>query len=482
MVEFQTVIGLEVHTQVLTATKMFCSCPATASNIPNTHVCPVCLGMPGTLPTVNRLAVEKTVMTGLALGCEIPRFNRFDRKNYMYPDLMKGYQVSQYELPMAVGGYLDIEEEDGTSRIGITRVHLEEDTARLVHRTGPEGTYSLVDVNRGGVPLMEIVSEPDITSARQARNFLIALRRILRYIEASTGNMEEGALRCDANVSQRLVDGSYIGPKVEIKNLNSFRSVERALEFEIERQRAAILAGETLVQETRGWVEAQGITVSQRTKEFADDYRYFPEPDLPPVELDAAWVESIREAMAELPVARRDRFTEVYGLPLNDAIALTDEVSVADYYEQTVAITGGSFRELATWITGELFAIARTKGGFENVNVSPEYLHDVVLMVLSGEINTLTGKSLLVKVSESSASPREIVEAEGLGQVSDSSVIDDVVANVVLENPKAVEDFQSGKHAVVGFLIGQAMRQLRGRGNPDIVRQAIVRALEEQKN
>lgn len=479
MVEFQTIIGLEVHTQVLTATKMFCSCPATASNVPNSHVCPVCLGMPGVLPTVNRVAVEKTVMTGLSLNCEIPRYNRFDRKNYMYPDLMKGYQVTQYELPMAVGGYLDVEEDEGVSRVGITRVHLEEDTARLVHRTGAEGTYSLVDNNRGGVPLMEIVTDPDITSARQARNFLIALRRILRYIGASTGNMEEGALRCDANVSQRLADGSFIGPKVEIKNLNSFRSVERALEFEIERQRAAIIAGEPLVQETRGWVEAQGITVSQRTKEFADDYRYFPEPDLPPVELDSAWVESIRESMAELPVARRDRFTEVYGLPLNDAIALTDEVSVADYYERSVEISGGSFREFATWITGELFAIARTKGGFDKVNVSPEYLNEIVAMVLSGEINTLTGKSLLVKVSETSTSPREIVAAEGLGQVSDTSVIDDVVAKVIVENPKAVDDYRSGKHAVVGFLIGQAMRHLRGRGNPDVVREAIVRGLEE---
>lgn len=477
--EFQTIIGLEVHTQVLTATKMFCGCSAEPSDIPNTRVCPVCLGMPGVLPTVNKLAVEKTVMTGLALHCAIPRYNRFDRKNYMYPDLMKGYQISQYELPMAVGGYLEVEVEDEIFRVGITRVHLEEDTARLVHRSDAEGHYSLVDVNRGGVPLMEIVSEPDIQSPRQARAYLIALRRILRYIDASSGNMEEGAFRCDANISQRAVDGSYIGPKVEIKNMNSFRSVERALEFEIERQRAAILNGETLVQETRGWVESQGITVSQRTKEYADDYRYFPEPDLPPVELDEAWVASIQARMAELPADRRNRFIATFGLSTLDADALTDDVSVAEYYEQAVAASGGSHREVASWVTGELFAIARSRGGFEHVSVSPQHLSDVVEMVTSGEINALTGKSVLLKASESGTPPREIVASEGLGQVSDTSVIDAVVREVVTNNPRAVDDYRSGKQAAIGFLIGQAMRQLRGQGNPDIVRQALIRALDD---
>lgn len=476
--EFQTIIGLEVHTQVLTDTKMFCGCSAVASDVPNSNVCPVCLGMPGVLPTVNRVAVEKTVMTGLALNCSIPQFNRFDRKNYMYPDLMKGYQISQYELPMAVGGYLDVESDGGEARIGITRVHLEEDTARLVHRTDADGEYTLVDVNRGGVPLMEIVSDPDITSPQQARAYLIALRRILRYIGASTGNMEEGAFRCDANISQRAVDGSYVGPKVEIKNMNSFRSVERALEFEIERQRAAILKGEELVQETRGWVEAQGITVSQRTKEYADDYRYFPEPDLPPVELNEAWVGEIRASMAELPAARRDRFVSAFGLSRTDAEALTDDVGVAEYYERAIEASGGKHREVASWVTGELFAIARNKGGFDQVNVPPEHVADVVEMVTTGEINALTGKTVLARSAETSVAPRDIVANEGLGQVSDTSVIDDVVAQVIEENPKAVEDFRSGKHAVVGFLIGQTMRQLQGRGNPDVVRQALIRALE----
>jgi aspartyl-tRNA(Asn)/glutamyl-tRNA(Gln) amidotransferase subunit B len=478
-VEFQTIIGLEVHTQVLTATKMFCGCSAEPSDVPNTNVCPVCLGMPGVLPTVNKVAVEKTVMTGLALACSIPRYNRFDRKNYMYPDLMKGYQISQYELPMAVGGYLDVDDEGETFRVGITRVHLEEDTARLVHRSDLEGDYSLVDVNRGGVPLMEIVSDPDIQSPRQARAYLIAMRRILRYIDASSGNMEEGAFRCDANISQRTVDGSYIGPKIEIKNMNSFRSVERALEFEIQRQRAAILNGETLVQETRGWVEAQAITVSQRTKEYADDYRYFPEPDLPPVELDEAWVGSIGSRMAELPSSRRDRFVTAFGLSQQDADTLIDDVGVANYYERAVAAAGGSHREVATWVTGELFAIARNRGGFEQTDVPPEHLAEIVQMVTSGEINALTGKSVLLKASESELSPREIVLSEGLGQVSDTTVIDEVVRDVLASNPKAIDDYRSGKTAAVGFLIGQAMRQLRGQGNPDVVRRALIRALDE---
>ncbi|CAN5648658.1 Asp-tRNA(Asn)/Glu-tRNA(Gln) amidotransferase subunit GatB [soil metagenome] len=476
--EFRTVIGLEVHTQVLTETKMFCGCSAAASDVPNTHVCAVCLGMPGVLPTVNRAAVEKTVMTGLALDCTIPRFNRFDRKNYMYPDQMKGYQISQYELPMAVSGFLDVEVEGETTRVGITRVHLEEDTARLVHRSGPDGDYSLVDVNRSGVPLMEIVSDPDITSPQQARLYLVALRRILRYIGASSGNMEEGALRCDANISQRSEDGLIVGPKVEIKNMNSFRSVERALDYEIERQRTALRNGETLVQETRGWVETQGITVSQRTKEFADDYRYFPEPDLPPVEFDEAWIGMISTSMAELPVARRDRFVADFGLSCHDADVLTDDVIVADYYEHAIASSGGHYREVATWVSGELFALARNRGGFEYVTVAPEHLSEIVTMVAAGEINALTGKSVLLDTAESGTAPRQIVMDQGLTQVSDASIVDDVVREIVAANPKAVEDYRSGKQAVVGFLIGQAMKQMRGRGNPDVVRQALLRTLD----
>ncbi|MGH9175258.1 MAG: Asp-tRNA(Asn)/Glu-tRNA(Gln) amidotransferase subunit GatB, partial [Vicinamibacterales bacterium] len=357
--EFETIIGLEVHAQVLTLSKMYCGCSAAYFDAPpNTHVCPVCLGLPGVLPVINRVAVEKTVVTGLALGCEIPRFNKFDRKNYIYPDLMKGYQISQYDLPIAVGGRLEFDVGDERKIVGITRVHLEEDTARLVHRVDDDGDRSLVDVNRSGVPLMEIVSDPDLRSPQEAREYLVVLRRILRYIGASAGNMEEGSFRCDANISQRSVDGSVVGPKIEIKNMNSFRSVERALQYEVERQGDALSRGEPLSQETRGWVEDHGVTVGQRSKEFAHDYRYFPEPDLPPVEFNETRVEALRSGMAELPVARRQRLTTAYGLGPQESALVTEEPAIADFYERAVASAGGYHRELANWLIGDLFALA----------------------------------------------------------------------------------------------------------------------------
>ena len=479
--EFETVIGLEVHAQVLTRTKMFCGCTTESANLPpNSAVCPVCLGMPGVLPTVNRAAVEKTVMTGLALDCEVPRFNRFDRKNYIYPDLMKGYQISQYELPMAVRGELTFGGNGSSKRVGITRVHLEEDTARLLHRVGPDGEYSLVDVNRGGIPLMEIVSDPDMRSPDEARQYLIELRRILRYIGASSGNMEEGAFRCDANVSIRSTDGSFVGPKVEIKNMNSFRAVERALVYEEQRQREAVAANQRLVQETRGWVEEQGVTVSQREKEYADDYRYFPEPDLPPLELEDAWVGEIRGRMPELPAARRERFEAELGLSDAEAALLTEEPQVADYYERLVSLTGGNVRESANWVSGELFALARSGGGFEQINVAPEQLADLIEMVGAGEINLRTAKGVLAQVAETGRAPREIVADQGLAQVSDESMVQAVVADVVAANPQAVADFKGGKRSAIGFLIGQVMQRMRGTGNPEIVRRALEHALDEQ--
>lgn len=480
--EFETIIGLEVHAQVLTKTKMFSGCTAISADAPpNTAVDAVSLGLPGTLPTVNRVAVEKTILTGLALSCEIPEYTRFDRKNYMYPDLMKGYQISQYELPMATGGHLDFDVDGVQHRVGITRVHLEEDTARLVHREENGSGYSLVDVNRAGIPLMEIVSEPDLRSPEASRQYLIALRQILRYIGASSGNMEEGALRVDANVSQRTTDGALVGPKVEVKNMNSFRSVERALAYEVERQRAALERGETLVQETRGWLEDSGVTVSQRSKEFAEDYRYFPEPDLPPVQLHRGWVGEIQDAMAELPVVRRGRFESDYGLGASEAAVLTEEAAVADYYERVVNLAGGHAREASNWVAGELFAIAHNRGGFDQINVEPETVAEIIAMVNSGEINLRTGKAVLVESAESGKSPRAIVDQQGLAQVSDTSVVRDVVVAVVGANPQAVDDYRSGKQAAIGFLIGQAMRQLRGAGNPDVVRQELIRVLETEE-
>jgi aspartyl-tRNA(Asn)/glutamyl-tRNA(Gln) amidotransferase subunit B len=482
-VEFETIIGLEVHAQVLTSSKMYCGCSSEYfSAPPNTHVCPVCLGLPGVLPVINRVAVEKTIATGLALGSDIPPYNKFDRKNYIYPDLMKGYQISQYDLPMAVGGELEFEVDGERKRVGITRVHLEEDTARLVHRVDASGDRSLVDVNRGGVPLMEIVSDPDLRSPQEAREYLIALRRILRYIGASAGNMEEGSFRCDANVSQRTTDGKVVGPKVEIKNMNSFRAVERALTFEVQRQREALERGETLIQETRGWVEDQGITVGQRTKEQAHDYRYFPEPDLPPVELEASVVDAIREGMAELPEARRARLMMAFGLGPQDSVVITEEPSIADYYEQAVAAAGGHHRDVANWLVGDLFALARAEGGFDRLRLAPDQLAEIVVMVRSGEINAQAGKEVLAESNESGTSPRALVEQRGLRQETDEDKVRSVVAEVLSANPSAVADFHAGKQAAIGFLIGQTMRTMRGTGNPAIVRQIMTETLNEIEN
>lgn len=327
---YETVIGLEVHTQLLTKSKMFCSCSADyASAPPNTHVCPICLGMPGVLPGINEKAIEYTVMTALALNCNIPEYTKFDRKNYFYPDLMKGYQISQYDAPIGKGGLLTIDSNGTRKRINITRVHLEEDVAKLWHR----GDYSLIDVNRSGVPLMEVVSEPEISSPEEARDYLIKLHNILRYLGVSTANMEEGSFRCDANISIRPSNSKKLLPKVEVKNMNSFKAVYQAMEYESGRQKKVLEEGGELVQETRGWIDEEGITVTQRTKEYADDYRYFPEPDLPPLVLDRAWIEEIRASLPELPEARRDRFMTQYGLSLYDANILTSSRAMADYFE-----------------------------------------------------------------------------------------------------------------------------------------------------
>jgi aspartyl-tRNA(Asn)/glutamyl-tRNA(Gln) amidotransferase subunit B len=483
ILEFQTVIGLEVHAQVLTASKMFSSCPVPdSSSPPNSTVDPVSLGLPGSLPTVNRSAIEKTIMTGLALGSEIPRATRFDRKNYMYPDLMKGYQISQYELPLAVGGELEFEHDGAVNRVGITRVHLEEDTARLTHVETPSGTHSLVDVNRAGVPLMEIVSDPDMTSPAQARAYLMTLRQILRFIGASTGNMDEGAFRVDANVSVRATDGSFVGPKVEVKNMNSFRSVERALEYEVRRQKAAVGSGDELVQETRGWIEDRQVTVSQRTKEYAEDYRYFPEPDLPPLEVHESWVAAIRAEMAELPMQKLERFISEYELQRSDALVLTSEPDVADYFEEVVKLSNENSAESAKWVMGEVFAIARTSGGIKDAGVDPSIVAESIRLVADGVITRRTAKEVFVESVETGSAPSEIVEARGLAQVSDQDLISQIADEVVEENPAALEDFLAGKQQVIGFLIGQSMRKLKGAGNPDVVRTELIRALEARRN
>jgi aspartyl-tRNA(Asn)/glutamyl-tRNA(Gln) amidotransferase subunit B len=473
---YETVIGLEVHTQLLTNSKMFCSCSTDyASAPPNTHVCPICLGMPGVLPVINEKAVEYTVMTALALNCTIPEYTKFDRKNYSYPDLMKGYQISQYDAPIGRGGWLTIDSNGIKKRINLTRVHLEEDVAKLWHR----GDYSLIDVNRSGVPLMEIVSEPEISSPEEARDYLMKLHSILRYLEVSTGNMEEGSFRCDANISIRPLDSKEFLPKVEVKNMNSFKAVFQAMEYESRRQRKVLEEGGELVQETRGWIEEAGTTVLQRTKEYADDYRYFPEPDLPPLVLDRAWIEGIRARIPELPEARRDQFIAQYGLPLYDANILTNSKAMADYFENCVKLMDPSkAKTVSNWLLGDFSRLLNaTNTEIENVKISPKHLTEMLSLVNNGTISGPTAKAVFEEMFHSGKGASEIIAEKKLSQISDASEIREVVKQVMANNIEAVSDYSSGKQQALTFIIGQVMKATRGRANPGTVREIIIQEL-----
>lgn len=476
----KTVIGLEVHAQVLTKSKMYCNCSADYANAePNTHVCMVCLGLPGALPVMNQTAIETVIRTGIALNCEIPGFCKMDRKNYVYPDLPKGYQISQYDLPLCINGSLEIV-VDGVSRTaGITRVHIEEDTGRLVHDMAADEGMSLVDLNRSGVPLMEIVGEPDLTTPEEAREYLIALRRILRSIGASTGNMEEGAFRCDANISIRAEDGSFIGPKVEIKNMNSFRSVERALKYEEIRQREAFANGEELLQETRGWVDAQGVTVSQRSKEQAHDYRYFPEPDLPPLNIDRAMVEEIAKTVGELPMDRERRFVGDLGLSAADAALLNTERVIADFYESTLnGKTSGSYPQLvANWLVNDVMGMARARGlRADELSVSSEQLRELVDLVEGKKLTGSAAKSVLAGLEEGEM-PSVAAERMNLLAMDDNDAVNEAAQAALDANPAAVADFRGGKQAAIGRLIGDTMKRTGGRAKPDDVRAALLELL-----
>jgi aspartyl-tRNA(Asn)/glutamyl-tRNA(Gln) amidotransferase subunit B len=477
--ELETVIGLEVHAQVLTRSKMYCSCSARYADAPpNTHVCPTCCGLPGAMPAMNRTAIESVILTGLALNCEIPGFCKLDRKNYVYPDLPKGYQISQYDLPLCVDGWLEFVVEEETVRAGITRVHIEEDTGRLVHRTDGMGNeISLVDLNRSGVPLMEIVGEPDLHSPDQAREYLVALRQALRYIGVSTGNMEEGAFRCDANISVREVGGP-LGSKVEIKNMNSFRSVERALRHEEQRQREIILAGGTIPQETRGWVEAQGVTVSQRSKEQAHDYRYFPEPDLPPLHVSAEMVATVRERLPELPNARRSRFIEDYALSPADSALLTLEREVGDVYEEVVV--GGDrerARQAANWIVNDVMGLQKTRSlPAHQLPLSVAQLRDLVDLVGSGAVTARAAKELLPEIGEGEL-PRDAAARMNLLALEDEDEVRQAAIDTIAAFPAAAADFRSGKQAAIGRLIGETIKRTGGRAKPDQVRAVLVEEL-----
>ena len=491
LVEYEVVIGLEVHSQLLTMSKMFCSCAASYQEAPpNTLVCPVCMGMPGVLPVINREAVKLVIGTGLATGCAIAGVTKFDRKNYPYPDLMKGYQISQYDQPIASNGRIEIDVGSSTKTIGVTRVHLEEDVAKLLHRTEADGEgYSLLDINRAGVSLMEVVSEPDMRSAEEARSYLTQLHSIIQYIGASTANMEEGSFRCDANISVRPKHSTGLGPKVEVKNMNSFRSVYRALEFEAERQMRASRDGERIVQETRGWVEDKGITVSQRSKEYASDYRYFPEPDLPPVVIEPAWVEEVREALPELPRARKQRFAAQYGLSDYDSSLLTASRDTADFFESVVAAGRGTngteaarAKAAGNWMLSEMTRLLNATGkSLEDVPIEPRHLSDLIGMVEDGRLNSNMAKTVFEEMFESGRAPAEIAESAGLVQISDADSIEAAVAVAIDNNPRPVSDYLNGKESALRFLMGQVMKATRGKANPQLTTSMLREKLEAKK-
>ncbi len=489
--EYETIIGLETHAQLLTRSKMWCRCSADyASAPPNTHVCPVCLGLPGVLPTMNRQAVEFVMMTGLALNCSISPYTKFDRKNYHYPDLMKGYQISQFDAPVARCGRLEVEADGNKTTVGITRVHLEEDVAKLVHVAPSfEEPYSLVDVNRSGVPLMEIVSEPDMRSAEEARQYLIKLHAILQYLGVSTANMEEGSFRCDANISIRPMGAKEFGPKVEVKNMNSFRAVFGALEYEAKRQRQVVSSGGRIVQETRGWDDVKGETFSQRSKEYAQDYRYFPEPDLPPVMISETWITEVREKLPELPEARRERYIKEYQLSAYDAGLITASKALADYYESALKAPSCQklpadrrAKDVANWLLGEAARIMNEDNaeiGAFAAKVSPENLCGLIAASRS-TINNLTAKTVLEEMYKSGKTADAIIKEKGLGQIGGGAELEKIIAQVIASNTPAVADYKAGKKTAVGFLIGQIMKATKGQADPKVATELLTKKLKEQ--
>jgi aspartyl-tRNA(Asn)/glutamyl-tRNA(Gln) amidotransferase subunit B len=479
--DYEIVVGLEVHAQLLTQSKMFCGCSADyAGAPPNTQVCPVCLGMPGVLPVINAKAVEYTIMTALAFNCQIPPFSKFDRKNYHYPDLVKGYQISQYDLPLSHGGWLEVEVDGQSKRLGITRVHLEEDTGKLLHVGGGAGdeAYSLIDFNRSGVPLMEIVSEPDMHSLDEVRQYVNKIRTVLRYLGVSSGDMEKGAMRFEANVSLRPLGETKLGNRVEIKNLNSFRAVLRSLEFEIARQRQVLASGGHIDQETMGWDEARNVTVTQRSKEEAQDYRYFPEPDLPPLVFAPAWVEAMRAKLPELPDARRDRFLADYGLSRYDANLLVADKAVADYFEQAVKAGRADPKAVANWIGGELFRLMKETGQeIGQVQVTPPALAEMLGLIAAGTISGKVAKDVFAEMFATGKRAPAIVAEKGLTQISDAAALAQVVAQVIAANPQAVADFQAGKETALRFLVGQVMKATKGQANPALANELLLQQL-----
>jgi aspartyl-tRNA(Asn)/glutamyl-tRNA(Gln) amidotransferase subunit B len=462
---------LEVHVELSTKSKIFCGCSTEFGAPPNTHTCPICLGHPGVLPVLNRQAVEYAMKAAMALNCRIAESSKFDRKNYFYPDLPKAYQISQYDQPIGTEGWIEIDVDGERKRIGITRVHLEEDAGKLIHAENGDG--SLVDYNRVGVPLIEIVSEPDLRSPAEARAYLEKLKAIMQYCEVSDVKMEEGSLRCDANISLRPAGSTSFGTKTELKNLNSFRNVERALEYEERRQRELLESGGTVEQATLRWLENEGRTKLMRSKEEAHDYRYFPEPDLVRLHIDEAWKERVRATIPELPDVRRDRYMREYGLSAYDAGLLTASKAIADFFDKAVQ-AGAEPKGAANWITGELLGYLNATGKeLKETRITPEGLSGMLGLIQKGTISTKIGKDVFKELVEKGGDPEQIVKEKGLVQISDEGELAKIVARVVAENPQSVADFKNGKDRALGYLVGQVMKATRGKANPQMVNRLI---------
>ncbi|MDS1028972.1 Asp-tRNA(Asn)/Glu-tRNA(Gln) amidotransferase subunit GatB [Bacillota bacterium LX-D] len=478
--EYEAVIGLEVHVELKTKSKIFCGCTTEFGGEPNTHVCPVCLGLPGVLPVLNKKVVDYAIKAGLALNCQIASFSKFDRKNYYYPDLPKNFQTSQYDLPIAEHGFLDIEVDGVEKRIGITRIHMEEDAGKLMHsgETIVSSTSSLVDYNRTGVPLIEIVSEPDMRSAEEARAYLEKLKAIIEYTEVSDCKMEEGSLRCDANISVRPKGTEKFGTKVEIKNMNSFRALQRAVEYEIERQIDLNEDGGKVIQETRSWDDTKGVTVSMRSKEEANDYRYFPEPDLVPLVIDKEWVDSIKETMPELPDARKKRLVEEIGLSSYDASVITSSKDLAEFFDRTMEHYQDA-KIVANWLMGELLRLLNAKGQtIKESPITPQALAELLILQDKGTISGKIAKQVFEEMFNTGQSAENIVKEKGLVQISDEGAIGAIVEKVIANNPQSVEDFKNGKKQAIGFLVGQVMKETKGKANPALVNKLLNEKLQ----